>query len=287
MSREFLETVLKESIDASCELINSTIVSGGCINNTLKLETSHGPFFIKWKPNEPELFQREAQGLEILRSHSPIHVPEVLAKGAFQAYHFLLLEYIESSPRGATFWEDFGGNLAQQHRVIRSQFGLDHDNHIGRLSQQNEFRKSWIDFFVEMRLEPQVAMAEHNRVASPALRKDFEKLYTFLPDLLPDEPPSLLHGDLWSGNFMTDMHGRACIFDPAIYYGHREMELAFTKMFGGFTSAFYKAYDEEWPLAPGFEERQDLYNLYPLLVHLNLFGSGYMAGINQTLKRFL
>ena len=117
--------------------------------------------------------------------------------------------------------------------------------------------------------------------------RNFEKLFSVLQNLIPEASPSLLHGDLWSGNFMCGEDGEAVIFDPAVYYGHREIELAFTQMFGGFDKSFYSAYNEEFPLLPGFDDRVDLYNLYPLLVHLNLFGQSYLSGITQTLSRYL
>ncbi len=286
MSEDFIQTVLKSTIGSACQLIESHFVAGGCINNTLKLVTTQGPFFLKWKQEEPELFVKEARGLEVLKKLSPINVPQVLACGRESNKDYLLLEFIEKGPLSSTFWADFGKNLAEQHKQTHEYFGLDHDNHIGRLPQSNSARRNWVDFFIHERLEPQLKLAEQKQLAGSELRDGFENLYLRLPELLPEEPPSLLHGDLWSGNFMINLDSHACFFDPAVYYGHREMEISFTRMFGGFDELFYQAYNEVWPLEKGIEDRIDIHNLYPLLVHLNLFGRGYLPGILNTLQRF-
>ncbi|MCP4456969.1 MAG: fructosamine kinase family protein [Cytophagales bacterium] len=282
----FLQEVLNESLGSETKLLSSSFVSGGCINNTLKLVTSKGNCFLKWNDNEPTLFEKERLGLEILSTSSPLKVPEVLHVGEVEGRDFLLLEYIEKSAPDSLFWENFGHRLAKQHKVRNSFFGLNHDNHIGRLPQKNSSEESWIDFFIQNRLAPQLEMATVNGKVNGEINENFEELYSRLPDLIPDSFPSLLHGDLWSGNFMVGSGGEAVIYDPAIYYGHHEAELAFTQMFGEFEHTFYSAYNEEFPIQSGFDERVDLYNLYPLLVHLNLFGQAYLSGITQTLAKY-
>lgn len=286
MADEFLQEVLTASLGDGIRLRRSSFVVGGCINNTLKLDTSAGYFFLKWKANEHDLFEKEKLGLELLHSKSTLQIPEVIKCGEIQEKNYLLLEWIEKAVPSSNFWENFGHGLAQQNRASSDSFGLDHDNHIGRLHQSNAPKKDWVTFFIENRIEPQLGLAESNGLAPASLRTQFDELYKDLPSIFPQEPPSLLHGDLWSGNFMIGPHGEACIFDPAVYYGHREMELAFTQMFGGFDVRFYEAYNEAWPLTSGFKNRVDIYNLYPLLVHLNLFGSSYLSPILQTLRRF-
>jgi protein-ribulosamine 3-kinase len=286
MADDFLQKVLAVSLGSDAKLTKSVFVSGGCINNTLKLDTSDTSFFLKWKAHEPDLFEKEKLGLELLRSNSPLQIPEVLYCGEIEDKNFLLLEWIEKTTTSSDFWENFGYGLAQQHQATANFFGLNHDNHIGRLPQENSKKEDWVTFFIENRIDPQLRLAVSKRLAPEGLRTQFEKLYPELPNLFPNEPPSLLHGDLWSGNFMIGSEGKACIFDPAVYYGHREMELAFTRMFGGFDTQFYEAYSDAWALEPGFENRVDIYNLYPLLVHLNLFGSSYLSPIQQTLARF-
>jgi fructosamine-3-kinase len=283
----FYSEVITEVFGTDVSLHAVYPVSGGCINTTVRLETSNGRYFMKWAANSAELFERERRGLELLRSKSPLVIPKVLADGEIAGRNFLLLEWIDKGVMSSVFWTNFGTALAEQHRQTQRTFGLDHDNHIGRLAQSNQPKADWISFFITERIRPQLQLAQRAGVISNSLVRSFELLYPKLPDILPLEPPSLLHGDLWSGNFLPTFGEYATIFDPAVYYGHREMELAFTHLFGGFDPLFYQAYEAEWPLQPGFHDRLDLYNLYPLLVHVNLFGAGYLEGIQTTLRRFV
>lgn len=180
------------------------------------------------------------------------------------------------------FWKTLGEQLAQLHHHSHKSFGLDHNNYIGSLVQLNEPLSSWIEFFIHRRLEPQLRLLN----PPPRVIKQFEQLYAKLPQLMPDEKPALLHGDLWSGNLITNAHGLPCLIDPAVYFGHREAELALTRLFGGFPNDFYEAYTDTSPLPSGFEDRVDLYNLYPLLVHANLFGGGYTDQALSIVARF-
>ena len=203
-------------------------------------------------------------------------------------YSLLVLEYIDATPRRGDFWESFGAGLARMHRREPgdNQFGLDHDNYIGSLPQRNGGHGQWIDFFVEERLEAQLKMARDKGKAGRELNTMFASLYRHLPDFFPVEPPSLVHGDLWSGNYMTGSRGEAVIIDPAAYYGHRYMDLGMSKLFGGFSPAFYRAYREEWPVESNWEEALDVANLYPLMVHVNLFGGGYLQNVKSILRRY-
>ncbi len=284
----FFESALFQSLGSKVTISSSRFVSGGCINNTLKLETSEGPFFIKWNDHEDnDMFEKEALGLQLLSKQDILHVPEVLGTGNADGKNYLLLSYIQKNPPKSDFWTHFGQSLAKLHQVTSPAFGLSHNNYIGRLPQNNEQMKDWIDFFIEKRLEVQLGLAIYNRLVDQDFAKKFRMIYAQLPGLLPKEPPALLHGDLWSGNFMSGDGGQPYVYDPAVYYGHREIELAFTRLFGGFDRLFYQSYHDTYPLEPGFEERIDIYNLYPLLVHVNLFGTSYLSGINQTLRKFL
>jgi fructosamine-3-kinase len=163
---------------------------------------------------------------------------------------------------------------------------LDHDNYIGSLRQFNKYQSTWTEFFIEQRLNIQLKLAFDNGLAKSDWTKQFESLYKKLSSLLPEETPSLLHGDLWSGNLITDEHGGPCLIDPAVYYGNREADLAMTKLFGGFADEFYSVYEANSRIAPGYNDRLDLYNLYPLLVHVNLFGSSYIPSVDAILRRF-
>ncbi len=284
---DFINHILHTHLSPSIRLKSSSSVGGGCINSASKIITNQGSYFIKWNKEELyEMFATEKKGLAILNKESPVASPKVLGQGVFDGKSYLLTELLEMGAPSKNFWKNFGTNLANQHRKTSTMYGLDHDNFIGSLVQSNKKHASWYDFFIEERLEPQLQRASARNLISNSLQIQFNSLFSKLSDLIPNEPPALLHGDLWSGNFMIGNNGEAVIFDPAVHYGHRETELAFTKLFGGFSPEFYKYYDESHSLETGFDSRVDIHNLYPLLVHVNLFGSSYLSGIITTLKRF-
>lgn len=263
-------------------------LGGGSINDCYRLDTDAGRFFVKMNAADqhPSMFEAEADGLHRLGSARAIRVPKVIAFGEDHDDSYLLLEHIDGGPKSMVFWEAFGRSLARLHTITSPSFGLERNNYIGSLKQANTPRASWAEFFIAHRLEPLVRMARNrNRLGDSHVLR-FERLYTKLHDLCPAEPPALIHGDLWNGNFLCDASERPVLIDPAVYYGHREMDIAMTKLFGGFDDAFYVAYNSERPLEKGWEERLDVWNLYPLLVHVNLFGGSYMAQVESTLHRF-
>ncbi|MDE0470602.1 MAG: fructosamine kinase family protein, partial [Ekhidna sp.] len=196
------------------------------------------------------------------------------------------LEWINGGVISDQFWASLGGQLAIMHQTDAGKFGLDHDNYIGELPQSNAQHERWTDFFITERLEPQLKFAKDTHLVDKPILDGFQKLYNCLDRLVPKESPSFIHGDLWSGNFLCNANQKPVLIDPAVHYGHRETELAFTTMFGGFQQIFYDVYMEQYPLEKGFEERIHIHNLYPLLVHLNLFGSSYLNEIKRTLKKF-
>ena len=280
---------LGKSLGQKVDIQGFRSASGGCINHGGRLTTSAGNFFIKWNNAErfPQMFEAEAKGLKLLKEPQSIDIPEVLGVGEAGGLSFLLLEYIEAGPRNHRYWQELGEQLADLHGNKADEFGLEQDNYIGSLPQANKQHSIWTAFFIEERLEPQLSMATRNRKVDNLHRQKFEKLYQKLPGLLADhERPSLIHGDLWSGNLMTNKEGMPCLIDPAVYYGNREIELAFTTLFGGFDHEFYKVYQAVMPMAPGYEERFDMYNLYPLMVHVNLFGGGYLRQVESILRKF-
>ncbi|MEX2234975.1 MAG: fructosamine kinase family protein [Cyclobacteriaceae bacterium] len=273
---------------------NSTIkgfsfASGGCINQGGRLTTSRGAYFIKWNELKkfPDMFAAEARGLALLRESNSLMVPEVIYAGNSGSFQFLLLEYVDGGRRGRNYWKNLGLGLADLHKNIFNEFGLDFDNYIGSLPQVNERSSSWVEFLIERRLRIQLKKARDAGRIDSGLIKKFDVLFSKLPLLLPEEHPSLLHGDLWGGNVMTTSKGEPCLIDPAVYFGHREVDLAMTQLFGGFDSTFLENYEEVYPLLPGWQERFDLYNLYPLLVHVNLFGGGYKSQVVSILNRFV
>ncbi len=266
-------------------------VGGGCIAHAARLDTDGGAFFLKYGRGEvARTFAAEAAGLRALReAGSPLVVPEVVAVEAEAGNRpgFLLMQWIETGRRGVGFWEDFGRDLAALHRRTAGRYGFDGDNFIGRAPQRNRWADAWPTFFRACRLAPQVATARKQGRWQRAWDAPLDALYRRLDDLLPPHPPaSLLHGDLWSGNVLATRAGRAALVDPAAYYGHREADLAMTELFGGFAPAFYAAYRAAWPLETGYAERREVYNLYHLLNHLNLFGGGYAEAVASILKRF-
>lgn len=266
-------------------------LSGGDINDAFELELGSGArVFLKTnRAAPPSMFPAEARGLSWLTEARALRVPEVLAVSGGRADEpsFLVLELLEEGRRQHDFDEQLGRGLARLHRFGAPGFGLDHDNFIGSLPQRNRAHDTWADFFWSERLEPQLARAVAAGRASARLQSGFERLQGKLLQLLgPSEPPSRLHGDLWGGNLHCDESGQPCLIDPAVYGGHREVDLAMMRLFGGFGERVFRAYEEEWPLAPGHGERVALYQLYPLMVHVNLFGGGYAESVERSLARY-
>ncbi|MDG5766780.1 fructosamine kinase family protein [Balneolales bacterium ANBcel1] len=289
ISSDPLQTYLQKRFNSN--ITDQRPVGGGCINDTTRLKLSDGTtLFVKRNRHSlHDMFVKEAKGLQLLAgATSGLRVPEVVGILEDQPSDssWLLLSFIEEGRSTGDFDQRFGRALAELHRHTADKYGLDHDNYIGRLPQKNDYREEWIRFFIECRIEPQFAMARQHGYFSGNTRSSLDQLFKALPDLIPDEPPSLLHGDLWGGNYLCDNENRPVLIDPAVYYGHREMEIAFTRMFGGFGRGFYQGYEEAWPMASGFSQRQDIYNLYPLLVHVNLFGGSYASQAESVIRRF-
>ncbi len=280
---------IKLKLEAQIGLIrNISPMGGGCIAHACRVSTQDASYFLKWGDLEvSKTFSAEAIGLEALqKAGAPLHIPEVIMLGEGRP-GYLLLEWVTSGERTDGFDEAFGLALAQLHRHEGQAFGFAMNNFIGKSPQINAWHDNWPAFFQACRLEPQVVMARKSGCWQPAWDRGLERLYLLLPELLPGHPArSILHGDLWSGNYLVPASGQAALFDPACYYGHRETDLAMTELFGGFGTSFYRAYKEAWPLAPGYSERREIYNLYHLLNHVNLFGSGYVHQVSQILSKF-
>ena len=286
---DHLEDLLSHIEGIAVTISNAEVVYGGSINETYRLQTTTGPYFLKINEADqfPSLFVSEVQGLALLREAGELAVPDVIAQGEVNDTTFLLMQYIASEEADGNFQSRFGRALACMHRHSNASFGLDHGNYIGILPQQNTPHKDWIEFLVQNRFGPLVKMArERGKIGSGDVLR-FERLYGKLSNLVPAEMPALLHGDLWKNNYIASENGRAVLIDPAVYYGHREMDVAMTKLFGGFDRDFYSAYNAEEPLELGWEERVDLCNLYPLLVHLNLFGGSYAERVHAVLRKYV
>ena len=282
----YVESALSKEFKTILHIKRVTPVSGGSINLTARIDTTKGLFFIKVNDafRYPDMFVREADGLKVLAATNTFTVPQVVLTGEDDAQAFIVMQFIESRGRSENFWQKFGESLAAMHRNTNEKFGFTEDNYIGSLKQSNREHNKWIDFFIEERLEAQLKLAYGKGLLNEKDKVNFQRLSTRIDEIIPHETPALLHGDLWSGNFITGNSGEPCLIDPAIYYGHREMDLSMTKLFGGFDQAFYDSYNEVFPVADGFEERISLHNLYPLLVHVNLFGGGYVNDVRMVLK---
>jgi len=265
-------------------------LSGGDINRAYRIKTPIGNYFAKVNdsPVATSMFLAESNGLDVWRNAlGAAHVPQTFLVGNVRGEGFLLMEWIDTSDKyDVPQQEALGRLLASLHRQQANAYGLDHDNFIGTLPQNNSFSTDWTDFFIEQRLQKQLDMAGQT-LKGTDLRKKFDHLFSRLADLYPSERPSLLHGDLWSGNYLIDQTRKPVFIDPAVYYGLREVDIAMTKLFGGFPERFYDAYNESYPLQHGWEERVDLWNLYPLLVHLNLFGSSYLRAIENRIAPYI
>ena len=288
----FLEAALERALGKPLVTVHqASTVAGGCIHEARRLSTSEGEFFAKWSANCPEdIFVSEAEGLEALRSaSSEIVVPRVIAAGKPRGDDpaFLILEYLEPSGRGEVPDDErLGRGLADLHRSKAERFGFDRATYCGLTRQDNRWRDSWVLFFRDQRLQPLVDTLSQERDLPASDRRLYERLMARLPELLPkDSRPSLIHGDLWSGNVLSGAKGQALV-DPACAYADREMEFGMTTLFGGLSPRAFLAYEESWPLTEGWRDRNPLYQLYHLLNHAVLFGGPYAEDARVIARRY-
>jgi protein-ribulosamine 3-kinase len=283
-----VESTLAFKFEKPVEILEIRSIGGGCINEAYSLQTNIGKYFIKYNTASayPGMFENEAAGLKILADTKAIEIPEVIDSAKTGEYAYLLLQYIETGISSRNFWIDFGTKLADLHRNTNDYFGLDHDNYIGSLVQKNSPKPDFFSFFISERIEPQLIEARNKGAISQSDTRYFDSLFNTLQNIIPVEKPSLLHGDLWSGNFIINKNGLPCLVDPAVYYGHREADIAMTQLFGGFQPEFYNAYNQAWPMEKAWQKRMDIFNLYPLLVHVNLFGGSYARQVLQIIRQF-
>lgn len=260
-------------------------VSGGCISDNFRLQTTCGTdFFVKTQQLPPQgIFAAEAAGLLALAQQSPLRVPRVYA----HQDSFLLMEYIAPGQPGRDFWNQLADGLATLHSQSAAQFGFPQDNYCGLTPQLNQPCDDGNHFFGEQRLRYQGERALHSRLLP---RGDFERLRQLidkLPELIPKQPATLIHGDLWSGNIHCDTDGNPVLIDPAAYWGWREADIAMTQLFGQLPQTFYQRYQSQLPMPGQWQQRMPLYNLYHLLNHLNLFGRSYLPQVQQVIKSYL
>jgi protein-ribulosamine 3-kinase len=288
-TEKFLQEKIARQLNSHVSSIEFHSVGGGSINHTFKLSVNRQQhYFLKVNSYSkfPALFEAEKSGLEFLGNSTCIHTPKVMAYDKHNDEQFLLLEWINAGHRDEGFWKLFGKNLAKLHLYSDENFGFHEDNYMGSLPQQNTFTQNWTEFFINYRLSPQINLAVKNHLLSTEHVAQFENLYKKIPSIFAEEKPSLLHGDLWSGNFMCNEQSEPVLIDPAVYFGHRSMDLAMTTLFGGFDKLFYESYHYYYPFPANYREQWQICNLYPLLIHLNLFGKSYLYDILQTLKNY-
>lgn len=286
-----MDKKLKKLIEENLgETVNSfSGVGGGSIADSSIIETVSGKrYFLKTGFNGT-MFFNEANGLKELRKPGCIKIPDVIAVDN----QFLLLELITPGPRQKDFWTVFGRQYAQMHKFTAKTFGFYEDNYIGATPQKNlpseKEKNSWTEFYFNKRLLFQYRLAEQNGYATSELKRAFNAIELKIDEILKgsEEPPALLHGDLWSGNYITGPKGEPVLIDPAVYYGHREADLGMTYLFGGFSEQFYHAYNKAYPLKEGWKYRVNIYKLYHVLNHLNLFGTGYYSQAVRLMEYYI
>lgn len=282
-----------EELEPSPEIVTARGVGGGCINHATRLETRSAVFCLKWNPAPlAGMFRAEAEGLALLAETNTVRVPTVFGHGEAEedSPGFILLEWLQGSAPGDP--ARLGEQLTALHRApprLKNPpaYGLGEDNYLGSTLQVNGWETSWPRFFATYRLKPQMELARRNGHLTPGRESKLTRLIERIDQHLDgyETRPSLIHGDLWAGNVIAGPGGLALI-DPAVSYSDREAEIAYTQLFGGFSPHFYQGYQSAWPLEPGFEDRQELHNLYHLLNHLNLFGESYGSAVDRILRRY-
>lgn len=281
-----IENQIANSLHKSVSLSHPDAVSGGCINQAYRVHSGTLKFFVKTNDAcSLDMFEAEAEGLDELGRAEGLRIPRPVCYGTAEGHAYLVMEDLQLGGSGDQ--RRLGEGLAALHRITAESFGWHRDNTIGATPQINTPASGWISFWREHRLGYQLRLAQQ-KGAGPQLQKTGEQLLAALPALLDAHEPaaSLLHGDLWSGNYAFTKTGQPAIFDPAVYYGDRETDLAMSELFGGFGRDFYAAYENTWPLDTGYPLRKKLYNLYHILNHFNLFGAGYLSqaqGMMQSL----
>lgn len=287
--QSFIQQKLKELFSYNTNEISFGSVGGGCINETYRIRFGNQQFFCKINSavKFPHLFLKEANGLRLIGKQNLVKVPKVIDYSETNGQQVLLLEWINEGDRTEGFWKKFGEQLAALHRASNEYFGLNENNYMGSIPQSNQPTKNWIDFFIQQRLQPLVEKSLSQKLLSSKHQTQFENLYEQLPSIFEEEQkPSLLHGDLWSGNFMCNQNEEPVLIDTAVYFGHPSIDLGMTSLFGGFRSAFYEAYNYHSPFPCNYNEQWEICNLYPLLIHLSLFGRSYLPQIERTLHNY-
>ncbi len=280
---------IEKVIGTNTHLYGLHHVGGGFINQTYKAITSQGTFFIKVHESAGfhKMFEREMHGLQVLAEAKYLDIAKPVGVCEVEQHAYLLLEWVESAPESSKYWSILGEGLAKIHQKSNRYFGFSEDNYFGSLVQVNSKASNWGQFFVKNRLMPLVKLATESSYFDKYTLDLFEKYYRLASEIFPEEAPALIHGDLWRGNIMVNAQGMPVLIDPAIHYGHREMDIAMTYFVGEFDPAFYEAYHGTYPLLLDWKIRKDFAMMYYNLAHLNLFGVSYLPLVGDNLRKWV
>ncbi len=284
-----MNEILEHIKNLNLNINNIYPVKGGALSDTYCIESYEKKYFLKLNTaqNFPQLFEKEINGLNKLQELSPFEIPKVHQTGTTtNDFQYLILEWIDKAEPTIISWENFGKNLAQLHQNTNTQFGWEEDNYIAIIIQPNHYKSTWEDFYSQNRILPMIKLLADKKLLNLKEQKAAENLCADLINIFPKEKPALIHGDLWNGNIITRANEEITLIDPALYYGHREMDLALADLFGGFDQAFLDSYNEVFPIQGNFNERKSIAQLYPLLVHAYLFEGYYIKDVQRILKKF-
>ena len=276
------------SLQAENEL-HYTPITAGCINDCYKVTGKDNRiFFVKANTTSDHagILGSEKTGLQYLETKQVIKTPAIAGFHSIKNGHVLILEWIQQATPGKHAWQQLGKQLAALHQVSSKQFGFFENNYIGSLPQLNIWKETWFEFFLQNRLNPQIQLAVHKNLLPASTGDKIIKCWEKQAVWFTNEKPSLLHGDLWNGNILFDENAMPVLADPSVYYGSRHMDMAMTTLFGGFDPAFYESYHHHFPLPANHKQIWDICNLYPLLVHVNLFGRSYLPNVLSILKKY-
>lgn len=282
-----VEKSISRALGARFAVDSAHAVSGGCINEAVCLKGGSRRFFVKLnRAGMEDVFAAESAGLDTIRETGAVQAPAPVCMSGDQRHSWLVLEFVDLSPPQGNTSAVLGEQLAAMHRHTSTNFGFHRDNYIGSTEQPNSPGRDWVSFLADQRIGFQLELARRNGAPGSLFdsgQRLLEGISAFFDSYQPT--PSLLHGDLWGGNWGCTPSGEPVIFDPAVYFGDREADLAMTELFGGFDDRFYQSYRQSWPLDPGYKTRTVLYNLYHILNHYNLFGGGYAGQAQGMINR--
>jgi fructosamine-3-kinase len=275
---------ISEVLGEKFTIVDRRSIGGGCINQGYSIRSDDRTYFVKInQASALEMFVAEAAGLQEMHTTKTIRIPQPICWGTAENSCYLVLEYLNLGGSSNQSWEMMGKQLAAMHKIgVASAFGWMQNNTIGSTPQINTQTENWAEFFADRRIGYQLKLARCRGASFTDTNKIIAKIKNILTECSPQ--PSIVHGDLWSGNAAILRTGEPTIFDPAVYYGDREVDIAMTKLFGGFPASFYRGYDREWQLEEGYQQRETIYNLYHILNHFNLFGGGYLDRANKTIQ---